>query len=134
MPEINGSRFGTTWSENHFNGETAFRNMQAAFHGAVAKHPDELHESFYIFGGRKVRLRIVGRELAEHICRPFSHLRTDDRIPAAPRLTIEIWDHNKATIDGEAPLTSDDLCWTETTVKSIDKRFIGQQLPHTVSC
>jgi hypothetical protein len=92
MPEINGSRLGTTWSENHFNGETAFRNMQAAFEGAAAKHPDELHESFYIFGGRKVRLRIVGRELAEHICRPFSHLRTDDRIPAAPRLTIEIWD------------------------------------------
>jgi len=134
MPEINPSRFGTTWSENHFNGETAFKNMQAAFEGAAAKHPDELHESFYIFGGRKVRLRIVGRELAEHICRPFSHLRTDDRIPAAPRLTIEIWDHNKATLDGEAPLTSDDLCWTETTVKSIDKRFIGQQLPHTVSC
>ena len=134
MPEIDSSRFGTTWSEESFDGATAFKNMQAAFHGAVAKHPDELHESFYIFGGRRVRLRIVGRELAEHFRRPFSHLRTDDRNPAAPRLTIEIWDHNKATIDGDAPLTSDDLCWTETTVKSIDKRFVGQQLPHTVSC
>jgi hypothetical protein len=134
MDELNPSRFGTTWNEKQFDGKTAFKNMQAAFHGAIAKHPDELHESFYIFGGRRVRLRVVGRDLAEHFRRPFSHLRTDDRNPEAPRLTIEIWDHNKATIDGEAPLTSDDLCWTETTVKSMDKRFIGQQLPHTVSC
>ena len=134
MHELNGSRFGTTWSENHFNGETAFRNMRAEFEEATAKHADELHESFYTFGGGRVRIRILGRELAQHICRPFSHLRTDEQSSTAPRLTIEIWDENKATINGEAPLTSDDLCWTETTVKSMDRRFIGQQLPHTISC
>jgi hypothetical protein len=134
MDELNASRFGTTWSENGFKGEVDFRNMQAAFNCAVAKHPEELHESFYIFGGRKVRLRIVGHDLVEHICRPFSHLRTHDQNPTTQQLTIEMWDHNKATIDGAPPLTSDDLCWTETTVKSIDERFVGQVLPHTVSC
>jgi len=41
-----------------------------------------------------VLLRIIGDELAEHICRPFSHLR----IPAnhhVPDLTIEIWDEKR---------------------------------------
>jgi hypothetical protein len=108
--------------------------MQAGFQEAVTKHPDELQESFYIFGGSRVRMRIAGRELAEHFCRPFSHLRTDERNSSALRLTIEVWDKNKATIDGPAPLTSDDLNWTETTVKSTDGRFVDQQLPHTISC
>ena len=103
MHELNGSRFGTTWSENHFNGETAFRNMQAEFEEATAKHADELHESFYTFGRGKFGIRILGRELAQHICHAVSHLRTDEQESTAPRLTIEIWDENKATINGEAP-------------------------------
>jgi hypothetical protein len=127
-------RFGTSWTEDQFNGEIAFRNMRAEFEKAAAKYPDELHESFYIFAGKPVHMRVVGSELASHIGRPFSHLRIEKLKSASPQLTIEIWDHNKATFDGEAPLTSDDLCWTETTVKSMDRRFVGQQLPHTVSC
>src|SRR2546427_13240336 len=89
-------RFGTVWSKEYFNGEIAFRNMQAAFAEALTRHPDELHESFYIFGGQSVRIRIVGRELAKYICRPFSHLRTNGRRPATPQLTTDLWDKNVA--------------------------------------
>src|SRR3989442_161175 len=134
MDEINGSRFGTTWSQDHFNGEIAFRNMRAEFEEAAAKHPDELQESFYIFAGQRVHIRIVGRQLAKHMGRPFSHLRTDEQSPATPQLTIDLWDENKANIDGHVPLAPDDLEWTETTVKSADDCFVGQQLPHTLSC
>src|SRR5712692_727216 len=92
MDEIKHLRFGTSWNEEHFDGELAFRNMQAEFGAAAAKHPAEVHESFYIFGGRSVRIRVVGRALAEHICRPFSHLRTNGQIPATPQLAIDFWD------------------------------------------
>src|SRR2546427_162927 len=117
MHEINRFKFGTTWSENHFNGEVAFGNMRAEFEEAAAKQPDELHESFYVFGGHRVHIRIVGCELAKHICRPFSHLRTNAQNSNGSGLTIEIWDTNKMISDRQTPLTSDDLCWTEATVK-----------------
>jgi hypothetical protein len=134
MDRINRPRFGTTWSSDHFDGEVAFRNMQAEFEQAVAKYPDELHESFYVFGGQNVHIRIVGRELAEHICRPFSHLRAEKQSSETLRLIINLWDENKTHIARQFPSTLDDLKWTEATVKSADDRFIGQQLPHTVSC
>ena len=134
MQEINESEFGTTWSEGDFDGQIAFKNMRAAFELAAANHPGELYESFYIFAGQPVRMRVVGRELANHIGRPFSHLRTDEPSSAPLQLTIEIWDKNKMNGRCQAPINRDELEWTETTLHSPDRRYIAQQLPHTVSC
>lgn len=131
MNTVNQSRFGTTWSNEYFNGEVAFKNMQAAFEEAMTRHPDELHESFYILGGRNVRIRIVGHELAAHICRPFSHLRMNIQDSATPQLTIDLWDEN---IGQQVSSTLEDVKWSEKTIKSADDRFVGQQLPHTLSC
>jgi hypothetical protein len=133
MDEIKHLRFGTSWNEEHFDGALAFGNMRAEFEAAAAKYPAEVHESFYIFGGRSVRIRAVGRSLAEHICRPFSHLRTNGRVPAAPQLAIDLWD-DETNRDRLIAATQNDLGWTEATVESTDDRFIGQRLPHTFSC
>jgi len=124
-------RFGTVWSKEHFNGEIAFGNMRAAFTEALTRYPNELQESFYVLGGQNVRIRIVGRDLAKYICRPFSHLRTNGQRPATPQLTIDLWDKN---VDHQGPSTLENLKWFEQTVKSADGRFVGQQLPHTFSC
>jgi hypothetical protein len=105
--------------------------MRTEFTDLIAKHPDEVQEFFYQFGGHAVCMRFVGRELARHIDGPFSHLRSETRT-ANPRLTIELWDANK-TKPGEFSWRSD-LEWHEATVRSKDERFIGQQLPHTFSC
>ena len=126
-------RFGTSWTQDHFDGEVAFNNMRAEFEAAAAKQPEELRESFYLFGGQRVRIRIVGRELAEHIGRPFSHLRICEQNSTAPQLFIDLWDANKANAS-EQIFPREALQWTETTVKSLDDRFLGQQLPHTHSC
>jgi hypothetical protein len=133
MQEINRSRFGTQWEEEHFNGEVAFANMQAEFEEAAAKHPDAVHESFYIFGGQSVRMRVVGSELAKHIVRPFAHLRMTEPRPLKPQLAIDLWD-DKTNLNRPVDLAYEDLCWTETTVESADDRFLGQRLPHTFSC
>ena len=134
MQEINRSRFGTEWSEERFNGEIAFVNMRAEFEEAAANYRDEVYESFYIFAGRSVRIRVVGRELAKHIVRPFAHLRATEPAPLNPQLTIDLWDDNKTHIQQPIGPEYDDLGWTETTVQSTGDRFLGQRLPHTFSC
>jgi hypothetical protein len=133
MAQPETSRFGTTWSAEAFDGKTAFENMRAEFAETAAKRPSEVCDSFYIFAGRSVRVRIAGRALAEHICRPFSHLQTNGERPITPKLTIELWD-DENNRDRMAAATENGLRWTESTVQSSDDRFIGQRLPHTFSC
>jgi hypothetical protein len=125
-------RFGTKWEAPHFDGAAAFREMQAGFRQAAARHPAEYHESFHAFAGETVALRIVGKQLAEHVLLPFSHLKTS---PGAqtPVLTIGLWDEAKGRSPRSVP-PREELKWTETTVTSPDGQFIGQRLPHTFSC
>jgi hypothetical protein len=133
MDNIHQSRFGTIWSKERFDGETAFHNMQTAFAEATKRYPAELQESFYIFGGRNVRIRFLGRELAEHIRRPFSHLKTTGRIMKAPDLAINFWDDRLT--GGDHHVSCDNgTGWHETTLESFDGRFLGQRLPNTFSC
>jgi hypothetical protein len=122
--------FGTSWIENQFVG-AAFSNMRAAFAQAVAAHPSELHESFYVFAGQPVSVRILGSELAKNIESPIAHLRVNVSIPSS-KLTIELWDNNKTR--RRAFPVDPDQDWYEMTFKSQDERFVGQRLPHTFSC
>lgn len=124
------TRFGTTWSVGHFDGEIAFATLRRHFEQAAATRPGGVHRFSGTFGGETVLMRIVGDELAEHICRPFSHLRTGGST-GAPRLTIDLWDDSGTWSDGAA---AERRPWTETTVTSADGRFLGQRLPYTVSC
>ena len=134
MQNRNRTKFGTTRTRDHFDGARAFTNLGLEFGRAVAARPDELHESFYIFGGRRVHIRILGRTLAEHIVRPFSHLQTEEESFAGVQLTIELWDENRRDAGRHFALPDENGEWYETTFKSPDGRFIGQQLPYTFSC
>ena len=133
MNNARKSRFGTIWTQDHFNGEAAFSNMQMAFAEATTKYPGELQQSFYIFAGRNVRIRFLGREMAEHIRRPFAHLETNQKLLTTPDLLIDLWDHNfgdRQQID----CAENGPGWHETTLESGDGRFVGQRLPNTFSC
>ena len=108
--------------------------MRTEFERVMAQYPDEVCESFYLFGGQRVRIRIVGRELSEHFLRPFSHLQIGkDSFPSL-RLSIDLWDAHKISLDCKRRSTPADPGWTERTVQSADGRFVGQQLPNTTSC
>ena len=132
MQIINHYKFGTEWAEDRFDGEAAFGHMRAAFDEAATACPAELRDAFYLFAGQNVRLRILGRELAENIRGPFSHLRLEHAV-SFPQLTIELWDENLQPGFRRPPFDPD-AGWHETTVTSRDGRFLGQHLPHTFSC
>ena len=117
-----------------FDGARAFGAMRGGFEQAAACNPESVRETFYTFGGQTVRMRVVGRELADHVCRPFSHLLTGAPVSAAPELTIDLWDENETGIRRQVGSRDGNHKWTELTETSADGRYIGQQLPNTLSC
>jgi hypothetical protein len=134
MEDLNQFRFGTDWSDQRFDGEAAFAAMRTDFERAVKRYPDEVHQSFYSFAGRSVRIRVVGRELARYIVRPFAHLHATDPHPLKPQLAIDLWDDNKTELRQPPGPEYEDLPWSESTVQSTGDRFLAQRLPHTFSC
>lgn len=118
--------------QSSFEGEVAFKVMEASFKQAMRRHPDSVFESFYTFAGQSVRMRIVGCELAKYIGYPFSHLQTDGPIRTAPQLTIDLWDEKETDIVCHVRSMKNDPAWTVGTAMSRDGRFLGQQLPNTL--
>lgn len=117
-----------------FQGSEVFGLLDQAFQYAMEKNPTEVLESYYTFGGRPVRFRIVGQELHQQILRPFSHLRYTGTVPDIPQLTIDLWDECKTKIRCQAHPISFDTKWKQITVQSSDMRYVAQQLPNTLTC
>jgi len=118
----------------NFDGEKVFMAMQAAFERAMDQFPENVHVSYYVFGGRTVRIRIVGSQLAQHIPQPFSHLETKAPASNAPQLFIDLWDDKATNIRCYRGSRRHALKWTEVTGRSADGRFIGQLLPNVLTC
>jgi len=134
MNNANPARFGTTWTPDHFDGEIAFNHMQLAFTEAMAQHPNELLESFFIFGGRNVLVRCVGRNLAEHITRPFSHLKISKGNSTTAELLIDLWDDNLLGDHQRYDARENGSRWYQTTLEPSDGQYIAQRLPNTFGC
>ena len=118
----------------NFEGRVAFQAMRSAFERAMRQFPEKVRESYYIFGGHSVRIRIIGRQLAQHILQPFSHLQTEMTGPNPSQLTIDLWDENTTNIRCYARSRASGPGWTQVTSKSSDGQFIGQLLPNTLTC
>ena len=117
---------------------TALSALQTAFAQAVNAYPDRLRESYYTFAGHSVRIRIVGRKLAEHLARPLTHLETDRLNSTAAHLTIDLWDEEETGIPCPVPSTYNDLSsrWTVGDgflTGSPDGRFVVYQLQQAMT-
>lgn len=75
----------------------AWRRLQGAFDRARASAVAELVEKDYVIGGARTRLRVVGKDLAEHFEDSFFHLRSGSRADEVPDLRVDAWD---ATVSG----------------------------------
>jgi hypothetical protein len=124
--------FGALWKEDAFDAAAVFRTMHGTFSAAARSHPADLCHAGFRFAGRRVRMSVVGRELFEHIVKPFAHLRCDDAAP--PELAIDVWDDRRVQSLPVPEREQGEVAWRETTLCSDDDRFIAQRLPHTTSC
>jgi hypothetical protein len=117
-----------------FDGSGVFGVMVAAFDRARARHPRGLRESFYTFGGRTARLRVVGVEMAAHIARPFSHLRIAAPPDAPADLTIDLWDEKETGVRRQLSSSDSGEPWPAVVATSRDDRYVAQQLSGTLTC
>ncbi|HJU64055.1 MAG TPA: hypothetical protein VJ596_00195, partial [Gemmatimonadaceae bacterium] len=92
-----------------------------------------------VFGGRPVRMRIVGRALAHHFLRPFRHLLLDEALPlpAVPATRMEFWDESETGIPCPpvAP-AADDAVWPTDDgqfVASADGRIIRYECADAIT-
>lgn len=136
--KINPTNFGgigfNKFNGANFQGVEVFQAMQTAFGCATSRFPQRVYETYHLFGGNLVRIRIVGRQLAHHILQPFSHLRTTPPGHNAPELTIDLWDENDTNISCYTGPKVSNSKWRDVTSMSSDGQFVGQLQPHTMSC
>jgi hypothetical protein len=114
--------------------DLGFKIMREAFAEAKRLHPRAFRESTYVLAGRPVRIRIVGRSLAEFMHLPFAHLSAEDLHRTEPRLTIEIWDQAETNVFRQLGLTRDDLDLHPNLRHSSDRRYASYQLQHSLAC
>jgi len=114
--------------------ELAFKAVEEAFARAKCLNPHQVFETFYIFGGWGVRMRVVGRRLMERIGLPLAHLRTDKTHLPPLRLTIDLWDQCETNIPSRIAFVRDDLDLNPIFATSADARFISYQLQHSLTC
>jgi hypothetical protein len=116
-----------------------FESLEAAFADAARMHGDDVHESSYTFAGRWVRMRIVGRGLAERLAGPFLHLRSEPDPSANAELSIELWDECETGVPCPVPNTKGDLRATWAVANgfltaSPDGRFVRFQRLQSLTC
>jgi len=95
--------FGRTRAAAASGSECAFRAMQQAFERALETRPEAVRTLGFAFAGRPVRMRVLGRDLSEGLCRPFAHLADAAPSPANPQLTVDSWDEQGAAVSWWPP-------------------------------
>jgi len=114
--------------------DLGFKIMRETFAQAKRLHPHAFRESAYVLAGQPVRMRIVGRKLAEFMDLPFAHLRSEDTHLPVPGLTIEIWDQAETNVSCQVGLTRHDLDLHPNLKRSADGRYASYQLQHSLAC
>jgi hypothetical protein len=114
--------------------DLGLRIMREAFVEAKRLHPCGFRDSSYVLAGQPVRMRIVGRKLAEFMDLPFAHLRSEDKYLPVPGLTIEIWDQTETNVSCQVGLTRHDLDLQPNLKHSTDGCYASYQLQHSLVC
>lgn len=106
-----------------------FHILSDAFDRAWAR-PADIHEAWFVFVDRPVRLRIAGEGLASDLFRAFSHLRAEPS-DEAPALDVCLFDERATgvSVPGLAPVG--DLNDQGETLVSDDGRYVVVARPQT---
>lgn len=111
--------------------EEQFTALDKSFGQAMEAAPDELVERWFTMAGRATRFRVVGRELAARMLRPFLHLQ---RQPASEiALSVDLWDESATGVHNPYCHVREDLAFLGAFGASEDGRFIMHELAQTKS-
>lgn len=118
-------------------GKSSLHEFQAAWHRAASGSCHHLCESFYEFAGQRVRLRVVGRQLAQHVDHTFAHLRSDGS--GDPALRIDLWDGEASGVGcpTEASAEGESICakiGSGVVTISAGGRVFGYRRSSSVTC
>ncbi len=115
------------------DGDVGFAHLRYAFAQAVRLHPDKLSESVYVLAGRLMRMRIVGRRLAESMNLAFAHLHLDgDCCSLSQGLTVELWDETETNVFCRIGSVRQDLDLQPILNRSPEGRYASYQLQHSL--
>ncbi len=104
----------------------AFDDLRRRFCSVASAPGIDVSVRDCLFAGRRVRLRVAGRALADRVVRPFAHLCVAVNEGAHVSLTIDLWDR-----EGEGAPAECCAAPGETTDVSLNGRFLLQVTPHT---
>ncbi|MDQ6888010.1 MAG: hypothetical protein M3068_12045 [Gemmatimonadota bacterium] len=110
----------------------------AAWEQALVARPELVRESAFLFGGRRVRMRVVGPALAHALTRPFSHLRTTSRSAQPLALSIDVWDERESGVPypSSGDISDPESVWPSppgALAASVTSRFIRYDCPAWVT-
>ena len=113
------------------DGARRHAQMQDLLGQAGSACRDRIHEAFYSFGGRAVRIGIVGNRLAEWLSLAFAHLRLSD--PQRPSLTIDLWDQCETGVGAPIQVSPNSLGLSPRFSISEDSRFVTSVLRQSIA-
>jgi hypothetical protein len=109
----------------------AYNSLADRFSQACHDRAVDVHESFYIFGGRRVEFRVVGENLSGRILRPFAHLQVREDASAAIALTVNMWDETEIVTTGGNPFSNLQPGEMAPVEASSDGRFVSYLRPES---
>ena len=127
--------FRTPWESHPTKAAAAFSAMGRSHRTATDAAPGETLALHVVLAGAVVRMRIVGRELAGRIGRPFRHLSLGGS-PTRHDLAVDLWDERVAGVpcpeiarrpDAKEPPAGDQD--RPVTIGSPSDRCVGHLLP-----
>lgn len=110
----------------------AYASLAGRFETARSRRVAGDHVRVYRISGRPVRIRVLGKGLAETLDRALAHLRVEDRDPPAPELEIDLWDEAETGVAADPDANPIDRDAPYPFAVSPDQRFMGQCFPESV--
>lgn len=108
-----------------------FRRLDTAFRRAREDRPEASVEAHYALGGRPVRVRVAGRDLASDVDRAIRHLRLDAPPGDRPALTVDLWDESETGVSCAGCVAGDDLNAPGSFSVSPDGRYVVTERAQT---
>lgn len=106
--------------------------MQAAFNNALVTCPRAISEHYYTVSNLCIRLRIVGRTIAQELTPPFEHLE-NAAAGKKPDLTVDVWDQQETGVKGTSAGKSNGEHVLSVLMASPEGRYVVEERSDRIS-